>query len=352
KASAAFGVTVRDMSAELGGAAKGLAKTEETGTLAARALKRLGIDVLDAKGSVRPLNDVLLEVADAFKAMPDGVEKSAIAIDIFGNRIARLIIPLLNQGAAGIRALGKEAESLDLIFTPEQAKLGEALIDALNRFKTAAVGGGVFKGLSQEIGLLFSESAIRAVDGLTAALRRNRDAILAFAEGAVSRAISLVEDLVAAIQGRDADVKEPFILEARDAVVAFAQDVKAAFDNIILPAFRALVEAADFVAGAINRVFGTDFTGRQLLVVAVVGQLLGVFAALASALGLVASGFVALGASALFIGALIQTIAVASGVLTAILLAIGAIPALIVVGLAAAGVAIFVFWDDITDAAQ
>ena len=349
-----FGVTVRDMSKELAGTTKGLIDVDATGTLAARALKGAGITARDATGNMKPLVGQILEFADAFAAVPAGVEKVKSLIDITGTRNARLAAPFFNQTAAGLRKLGDEGERLGVVFSERDFKSGRDTIDALNRAVVSLVGSGVLKGLTDEIGLIFNEDLTRAADAFTAALRRNRDAIVAFSEGKIRQAISLIEDLVAAIQFRDVDVSESgaFILEARDAVVAFAQDVKAAFDNIILPAFRALVEAADFVAGALNDVFGTELTGRQLLVAAVVAQLLGVFTALASAVGLVASGFVALGASALFIGAVIQTIAVASGVLTAVLLAIGAIPALIVAGLVAAGVAIFVFWDDITAAAQ
>ncbi len=58
-----------------------------------------------------------------------------------------------------------------------------------------------------------------------------------FSEGVVADAIALVQDLVAAFQGRDQDVRAVWILDARDAVLGFAKDVKAAFENIIKPAF-------------------------------------------------------------------------------------------------------------------
>ncbi|KKN46884.1 hypothetical protein LCGC14_0668510 [marine sediment metagenome] len=349
-----FGVTVRDMSKELAGTAKGLIDVDATGTLAARALKGAGITALDATGNMKPLVGQILEFANAFAGVPAGVEKVKSLIDITGTRNARLAAPFFNQTAAGIRNLGDEAERLGVVFSERDFKSGRDTIDALNRAVVSLVGSGVLKGLTDEIGLIFNEDLSRAADAFTAALRRNRDAIVAFSEGKIRQAISLVEDLVAAIQFRDVDVSESgaFILEARDAVIAFAQDVKAAFDDVIVPAFEALVEAADFVAGALNDVFGTDLTGRQLLIAAVVAQLLGIFTALASVVGLVAAGFVAFAAVGSLVVNAIGVIAAAAGVLSAALLAIGAIPALIVAGLAAAVVAIVVFWDDITAAAQ
>ena len=55
------------------------------------------------------------KVADRFKAMPDGVEKSSLAMELFGKG-GKDLIPLLNQGSDGLKAMGDEAARLGLVF--------------------------------------------------------------------------------------------------------------------------------------------------------------------------------------------------------------------------------------------
>lgn len=79
------------------------------------AVERLGIGFEDAAGAARPLTEVLGDVAARFEALPNGAEKNALAIRLFGRSGADLI-PILNRGRDGIRALGAEADRLGLVF--------------------------------------------------------------------------------------------------------------------------------------------------------------------------------------------------------------------------------------------
>lgn len=111
----------------------------------AKVFKALGISTKDAQGNVRPLNDVLLQSADIFKRLPDGPEKAAIAMKLFGKSGADLI-PLLNQGSAGIKEFGDEAERLGLAIDPATAALGDDFNNALNKSKNALLGFSVSIG--------------------------------------------------------------------------------------------------------------------------------------------------------------------------------------------------------------
>lgn len=71
---------------------------------AAEALKTLGISAKDAEGKLRSADDVMLAVATKFKAMPDGVNKTALAMQLFGKSGADLI-PMLNQGGDAIEKM-------------------------------------------------------------------------------------------------------------------------------------------------------------------------------------------------------------------------------------------------------
>lgn len=102
---------------------------------AAEAFKRLDIDPAKFKDPA----DALVVLADRFSKMPDGVNKTALALDIFGKAGADMI-PLLNQGSDGIRELTEEARKLGVVFTEEAAAAAEQFNDNLDRLSTASKG--------------------------------------------------------------------------------------------------------------------------------------------------------------------------------------------------------------------
>ncbi len=67
----------------------------------ADAYNKLGIDVKNTDGTIKKSDQLLGEIADAFATLPDGPEKTAIALDIFGKSGADMIT-MLNGGKAAL----------------------------------------------------------------------------------------------------------------------------------------------------------------------------------------------------------------------------------------------------------
>jgi hypothetical protein len=103
----------------------------------ARRLKALGVEFKNQDGTLRATDAVLLDLADRFQAMPDGAQKSALAVQLFGKSGAELI-PFLNQGREGIAALTGEMEALGVQIGGDTAAQAEAFNDALAKLKLAA----------------------------------------------------------------------------------------------------------------------------------------------------------------------------------------------------------------------
>ena len=78
-----------------------LVKAAEGNEDLARKFQALGVDVKDANGQVVPADKALKQIADRFADMPDGAQKAAAAVALFGKSGAALI-PLLNEGAASM----------------------------------------------------------------------------------------------------------------------------------------------------------------------------------------------------------------------------------------------------------
>lgn len=115
----------------------------------------LGLSVFSANGKVKQADQALLEIADRFAKMTDGTEKSALAVKLFGKSGLELI-PFLNEGASGIKALTDEAERLGLKLSTETGAAAEQFNDDLAKI-SAAIQGISYKllpGLTNEFELL------------------------------------------------------------------------------------------------------------------------------------------------------------------------------------------------------
>jgi hypothetical protein len=78
-----------------------LVKAAEGNDALARKFKALGVSIKDSNGQVVPADQALKQIADRFADMPDGAQKAAAAVALFGKSGADLI-PLLNEGAASM----------------------------------------------------------------------------------------------------------------------------------------------------------------------------------------------------------------------------------------------------------
>lgn len=103
------------------------------------AFRALGISVADSSGKMKVTDQMLLDLAEKFEGMEDGAGKTALAMKIFGKSGADLI-PLLNQGRAGIEEMKKEAERLGIVISKETAAAAEKFNDNVTRLKGATEG--------------------------------------------------------------------------------------------------------------------------------------------------------------------------------------------------------------------
>lgn len=99
---------------------------EETGVTTggkstAQILADIGVQALDSEGNLRPLSELIPQIADYFQTLPDGVEKTGLAMQLFG-RSGKDMIPLLNLGSEGMAELAAEAKKLGLELSPENAE--------------------------------------------------------------------------------------------------------------------------------------------------------------------------------------------------------------------------------------
>lgn len=99
---------------------------------ATQAFKALGISVKESDGTLKSSTQVMTELAGKFAGMEDGAGKTALAMMLFGKSGASMI-PLLNQGSAGLRDMMMEADRLGIVIDTRTAKAAEDFNDNLTR---------------------------------------------------------------------------------------------------------------------------------------------------------------------------------------------------------------------------
>ena len=131
-----FGAAANDSGSSVDEVAKAMGKLSKSivdpASKANEALKSIGVSATDASGKIRPMDDVMLDIADRFAKMPDGAQKTALAMELFGKSGMNLI-PMLNQGRD---ALSKYNATI----TTEGAQAADKFNDSLNEIGRVLAG--------------------------------------------------------------------------------------------------------------------------------------------------------------------------------------------------------------------
>jgi len=125
---------------------------EETGVTTggkstAQILADIGVKATDASGNLLPIMDILGPLADRFQAMPNSLEKTGLAMQLFG-RSGKDMIPFLNLGSQGLGDLASQADKLGVVLTTKNIASIKAFTFAQRDMQQAITGVKVQIGLA------------------------------------------------------------------------------------------------------------------------------------------------------------------------------------------------------------
>lgn len=103
------------------------------------ALQELGISFNDTNGNSRPFLDILRDISDKFKAMPDGPDKARIAMALFGTQ-GKNLLPLLNLGSEEMARMTEEAKKLGIVMTEKDVSASRELFVATDKLQDTMKG--------------------------------------------------------------------------------------------------------------------------------------------------------------------------------------------------------------------
>lgn len=172
-------------------------------------LDKLGLSARDLSGKMKDPIQLFLEFSDAIAGMEDGGEKAFVAMELMGDA-GKNMIPLLNQGSAGIKEMMLAADAAGFIMTDSTIaatlKYSEAsrrLTDAIVMLKSIALDPllPIITAITEQI-----TEWLMDTDLISAALLRLRQAAIvtgaalaAMAAGKFARALTQLPALISTV---------------------------------------------------------------------------------------------------------------------------------------------------------
>jgi hypothetical protein len=133
------GLTIDDISRGVGILSKQMVKGEDETGKTSKALGDLGLSAHDSNGKLKSTDDMLGEIAEKFAHMPDGADKTAAAMALLG-RGGKQMIPLLNEGKAGLDELREAADAAGYTLSETAARNAHVLDVQLVQLQLSTVG--------------------------------------------------------------------------------------------------------------------------------------------------------------------------------------------------------------------
>lgn len=100
------------------------------------AITKLNAQIGEGKLKYSNAAEGLYSIADAVKNAKDETQRTAIVNDAFGNKLGAKLIPLLSNGADGLRNMGDEAEKLGVVLSDKTIKGASDFNDTLDMIGT------------------------------------------------------------------------------------------------------------------------------------------------------------------------------------------------------------------------
>lgn len=116
-------------------------------------------------------------IADRFAGMADGAEKASLAQQLLG-RAGLQLIPVLNEGSAGLDKAAKDAEKFGLVLTDTQRNALLKYDDSLDNLSLA------LEGFKKQVAAAFAPSLTRTIEMMTSAVSYAKSIYTEFANAA------------------------------------------------------------------------------------------------------------------------------------------------------------------------
>lgn len=156
---------LKDLGTHMAEIANGL----DTSSSAFTLFQKLGIEMKDAAGNMRPVEQVFLDLADAIQRNEDPALRAKMAMATMGAS-GRKLIPMLAGGSDGLKQMAAQARGLGLVMSNDAVASAATMTDHMDDMR--AVIGSV----GNAIGAKLAPTVIRMSDRFRDLAAANREA--------------------------------------------------------------------------------------------------------------------------------------------------------------------------------
>ena len=250
---------LKDLGTHMAEIANGL----DTSSSAFTLFQKLGIEMKDAAGNMRPVEQVFLDLADAIQRNEDPALRAKMAMATMGAS-GRKLIPMLAGGSDGLKQMAAQARDLGLVMSNDAVASAATMTDHMDDMR--AVIGSV----GNTIGAKLAPTVIRMSD-------RFRDLAAANREAFSQKFASVAERLAETIEKIDFEGIASAVLTVADyAIRAF--NAVGGFNTVLyatgaIMAGKTLMSVIALGSSIISMVqtFGTLVTAARTAAVAIAG---------------------------------------------------------------------------------
>lgn len=171
---------------------------------AGKAFEQLGLSVRDSNGQIKTTEQMLNEVADALAKVPSDTLRASAAVDIFGGAATKLL-PILENGSAGLEEYAREADRLGTVVTEQQSKTARGLLVQYRKVGEAL--RGIAFRVSESVLPVLTENS----DAVASYLARNGDRIAKWTANAMKEISGIGTDLFRAMTGDAGRIERTWI---------------------------------------------------------------------------------------------------------------------------------------------
>lgn len=183
--------------------------------------EKLGLSVLDANGNMKDQEQIFEESIVAFQGMEDGVEKAALAQEMFG-RSGQELLPLLNGSRGSLDELQEAYQELGIEMSDEAVDAGVKFTDTMDQLKRSL--GFVFNTIGVQLMPIFQTMADWVIGNMPLIQQ-----IFGFVFDAIGQGVSFVIDWLRKI----IDNLSQFYQSNQDTFMGIWQTIQEVFTNVV-----------------------------------------------------------------------------------------------------------------------
>jgi len=137
----------------------------------AEAFEAVGVSLQDSEGNVRDTEDVMKDTIASLREVEDPALRSARASEIFGTKMARDLMPALEDGSLSLEEAAEKAHELGIVMDEDAVRAAEDYEDAMDDLKRSF--GGVFQEIATKLIPVLVDDVLPVIqDRVIPAIRR------------------------------------------------------------------------------------------------------------------------------------------------------------------------------------